>query len=118
MRTCRSCSMAKALFQEIIAAGHPELPRAARSARLPKFLGLLADPGPVLDALDIAIVGAGSVGRNVALNLARQHIGTLRIIDHGRFKPESLLTQPIGPDDIGQPKAANAAGLCKTISPS
>src|SRR5262249_3239740 len=39
------------------------------------------------------------------------------IVDRGRFKPESLLTQPIAPDDLGNPKAESTGRLCKRISP-
>jgi len=38
-------------------------------------------------------------------------------IDPKRFKPESILTQPIGPEAIGCLKAFHIGELCKAISP-
>src|SRR5262245_52327644 len=90
--------------QEIACPACPTSAAAAaaeRNARLPHFLGLRMDPGPVLNALRAAVVGVGSVGRNIALHLARLHIGELYLVDRGHFKTESLLTQPIAPDDVG-----------------
>jgi molybdopterin/thiamine biosynthesis adenylyltransferase len=92
-------------------------PHPSRAARLPRFLSGQADPGDLLDRLGVTLVGAGAVGRNIAFSLARLMIGRLRIVDSGRFKAESLLTQAILPADIGQPKAGNAAAACKAISP-
>ncbi|HUT36074.1 MAG TPA: ThiF family adenylyltransferase [Planctomycetota bacterium] len=78
-------------------------------ARLPRFVGGRADAAAALRRLKVALVGAGSVGRNIALHLARFG-GTLWLADRGRLKPESLLTHPLtGPADIGEPKASNLA---------
>lgn len=110
--------MASSTLQEIDLATPGQRPvPPPRSARLPRFLGRATDPGPVLDALDVTVVGVGSVGRNMALDLARQQIGTLRLIDRGHYKPESLLTQPITPADVGEPKAGSTGRLCKQLSP-
>jgi molybdopterin/thiamine biosynthesis adenylyltransferase len=116
----RSCAVADATFQEILLdAGAEAGPgaRAARGARLPSFLGAQGVPDAVLDALRVAVIGLGSVGRNIALHLARLMIASLWLVDPGRFKAESLLTQPIGPADVAEPKASNAGRLCKQISP-
>ncbi|MCI0456193.1 MAG: ThiF family adenylyltransferase [Gemmataceae bacterium] len=99
------------------AASAEGLPRTSLADRLPRFVGLSADPLPVLSGLRVGVVGVGSVGRNVALHLARLHIEALWLIDPGRYKPASLLTQPIGPADVGQPKATSTGSLCKAISP-
>jgi molybdopterin/thiamine biosynthesis adenylyltransferase len=100
----------------------PEVPPAAvavppRGARLPAFHGLAGEAGPALDALRVALVGAGSVGRRMALHLARLQVAELRVVDPGRYKAESLLTQPIGPEDVGAAKASNTARLCRQLSP-
>jgi molybdopterin/thiamine biosynthesis adenylyltransferase len=89
-----------------------------RGARLPAFHGLTGEAGPALDALSVAVVGAGSVGRNLALHLARLQVGELRVVDPGRYKPESLLTQPITAEDVGAAKAGNTARACRQLSPA
>jgi molybdopterin/thiamine biosynthesis adenylyltransferase len=63
------------------------------------------------------IVGVGSVGATTALSLARLQEGRLVLVDRGRFKPASLLTQPVGEESLGQPKASHIASLCRRISP-
>jgi len=88
-----------------------------RGARFPRLLGLEQSPDRSLDALKLALVGVGSVGRSLALHAARLQPHTVWLIDRGSFKPESLLTQPIAPADLFQPKASNTARLCRAISP-
>jgi hypothetical protein len=108
------------MFREIIptsttgrAGGlHPE-----SGARLPAFIAPRVDPAAALRQLRVALVGVGSVGRAVALGLARLNVARLSIVDPARYKPESLLTQPIGPEDVLQKKASNTARACKRISP-
>lgn len=89
----------------------------SRSARLPAFIGCSIDAARVLAGLRLAVVGAGSVGRRVALHLARVMPAELLVVDPGRYKPESILTQEIGPEDLGALKASNTAARCKEISP-
>ena len=91
---------------------------ARRADRLPQFIGLRGDPGARLDALTVAVIGVGSVGATIALSLARLQVKELRLVDRGVFKPESLLTQPIDPDSLGQPKASHVAALCRRFSPT
>ena len=71
----------------------PAVPMADISARLPKFVGLAVDAPAALSVLRVLVVGAGSVGLNVLLHLARLGVGVIHIVDHGRYKAESLLTQ-------------------------
>jgi len=92
-------------------------PSARRSDRMPRFVGMSVDPDARLPNLKAAIVGAGSIGANIALGLARLQIGRLWIADRSQFKNESLLTQPIGPDDVGRPKARCIGEKCKRLSP-
>jgi molybdopterin/thiamine biosynthesis adenylyltransferase len=89
-----------------------------RGARLPTFLGLRSEAGPALDALRVAVIGAGSVGRSMALHLARAQVGEIRVVDPGHYKPEGLLTQPITAADVGAAKASNTARLCRQLSPT
>jgi molybdopterin/thiamine biosynthesis adenylyltransferase len=88
-----------------------------RGARLPGFVSMRADPETTLSSLRVAVVGAGAVGRNALHHLARLAPEQLWIVDRGRFKAQSLLTQPILPRDIPRVKATNAGEHCKTISP-
>lgn len=89
----------------------------ARAARLPAFIGATDDIGSRLDRLKVVVVGVGSVGRSMALHLARLQVGALWLVDRGAYKAESLLTQPITPDEVGAPKASRTAALCRALSP-
>ena len=93
--------------------------RARRVDRLPELFGL--KPGlnaeRLLDELSVMLVGVGSVGATAALSLARLHVGRLVLVDRGQFKPASLLTQPVGEESVGEPKASHIAGWCRRISP-
>lgn len=93
--------------------------RARRVDRLPQLFGLKAglDAERLLDQLNVMVVGVGSVGATTALSLARLHLGRLVLVDRGRFKEASLLTQPVGEESLGQPKGSYIAGLCRRISP-
>lgn len=88
-----------------------------RGARTPRLIGLDGDPDATCRAAEVAVVGNGSVGRPLALHLARLGIGRLWLVDPGRYKPESLLTQPVQPGDVDRAKAPNTAALCKQIGP-
>lgn len=88
-----------------------------RSARLPGFVSMRADPDAALSTLKVAVVGAGAVGRHALHHLARLGPECLWIVDRGRYKAESLLTQPVLPRDIPRVKATNAGEHCKTICP-
>jgi len=92
-------------------------PEVDLACRMPQFVGLGEHPGPRMRKLKAAVVGAGSVGARIALHLARQQIERLAIIDRGRFKAESLLTQPILPAAVGRWKAEHIGQLCQLISP-
>jgi molybdopterin/thiamine biosynthesis adenylyltransferase len=90
-----------------------------RAARFPEFVGLPQDAGRRLDGLEVALVGAGSVGRAMLVHLSRLVPRTLWIIDPGKFKQTSYLTCPaLAPgEEVGQSKAASAGRLAKHLSP-
>ncbi len=94
--------------------------RIHRSQRLPEFFGLSRDVNKVLNKLSIGVIGAGSVGRNFAEMMARMNIGSLFIVDRGKFKAESVLTHRVTPQEAckGTPKARSTASLCRRISPT
>jgi len=93
---------------------------APRSERLPSFIDMPPGAVTALDDLRVAVIGAGSVGRNIVDRLARLQIPALYIVDPGRFKAESLLTHPVGVEDVRRRagKAASAARLALSLSPS
>lgn len=60
-----------------------------------------ADALAKLAAARITICGAGAVGSNLTLNLARQGFRALTIIDCDRVEPHNLGTQTYGEGDVG-----------------
>ena len=72
----------------------------------------------LLRKLAVAVIGCGSVGGRIAVLLARLGFGGLLLVDPKSYKPASLATHEIGPEEVGQPKALAVARRCKGISPS
>jgi molybdopterin/thiamine biosynthesis adenylyltransferase len=72
----------------------------------------------VLGKLTVAVVGCGSVGGRIALLLTRMGIGGLLLVDPKRYKPGSLATHDVSPEDVGQPKALVVARRCKDLNPA
>jgi len=91
-------------------------------ARLPQLLdsgfGDVVALHARLAALDITIVGTGSIGMRAACECARLGVHTLRLVDPGHLKAESALTYPVTLDDTGKSKVEYAGARCKCISPS
>ncbi len=91
---------------------------ARREDRFPSFFGLKANATQRLDRTSLAIIGAGSVGWNLALHVARLGVKELRIIDPARVKAQSILTHPISAATrLGKPKATALGRLCKDLNP-
>lgn len=111
--------MSDGRFHEIVLpeGTSDEVDRVRRQDRLPEFVGLERDAEAILDATQIAIIGTGSVGANIALHSARLQVGAIYVADFAAFKPASLLTQPIGPSALGQKKASYIGRRCKHLSP-
>ncbi len=79
---------------------------AAPSLRFARRYFSGRDP-EVLDALrrsTVGIAGAGGLGSNVALSLARAGVGRLVIADHDRIEPSNLDRQQFFVDQVGRPK--------------
>ncbi len=58
-----------------------------------------------LAAARVGIAGAGGLGSNVAMLLARTGVGRLRIVDADRVEVSNLNRQFYLPEDVGRPKA-------------
>jgi molybdopterin/thiamine biosynthesis adenylyltransferase len=91
-----------------------------RDARMPKLLDLPdgSDLGERVRALNVVVVGVGSIGSYFADQLARLGVAELLLIDRDNSKSESVLTHPIQPRDIGSGKAITAGQYAKAISPA
>lgn len=53
----------------------------------------------------VTVCGAGAIGANLAENLARTGVGSIRIVDCDRIDERNLSTQPYQRDDVGGLKA-------------
>ena len=54
--------------------------------------------------LVITLCGAGTLGANLAENLARLEVGRLRVVDRDRVERRNLSNQPFSTQHVGQPK--------------
>ena len=80
-----------------LSGGRDHMAQAADD-RMPRFLGLEVDASAALWSLSVLVVGAGSVGSEVAEHFARLGVGRVAVVDPKRFKA-NLGTQPILPGD-------------------
>jgi len=85
--------------------------------RLPELLDAPRALGPAFAAQDLVIVGQGSVGMPLTLWAAQLGARSVVAVDRASVKPTSLLTHPVGPDEIGQPKARVAGRRAKALHP-
>jgi molybdopterin/thiamine biosynthesis adenylyltransferase len=88
-----------------------------RTARLPQLLDVSCDFGEIIRGLDLVVIGVGSVGMHLVDHCARLGVRSLLLVDPGRFKPESTLTHPVQPGDLGRTKVTAAGAHAKAISP-
>jgi molybdopterin/thiamine biosynthesis adenylyltransferase len=88
------------------------------AVRMPQFVGYRGDAARGVRAGRFMVVGNGSIGRAVAMHFGRLQVAELRLVDPGRYDAENLLTQPIAPEDVGEPKAACTGRLVKRLSPA
>ncbi|MBP8260182.1 MAG: ThiF family adenylyltransferase [Verrucomicrobia bacterium] len=93
------------------ASGHPPPPAMA-------LLGCAAGALDGLRTLLIAVIGCGSIGGRMAVLLARMGLGGLLLVDPKSYKPASLPTHEIDPEDVGKSKAQAVARRCKAVSPA
>jgi molybdopterin/thiamine biosynthesis adenylyltransferase len=106
------------LLREIYAVpGLDVVRRLDRAARMPTLVDVPGDAGAALRKLDLVIVGTGSVGLRLSDLAARSGVRSLLLVDPARFKPESLLTHPCFPQDVGRPKAIVSGERARSLSP-
>lgn len=70
-----------------------------------------------LKAARVGIAGAGGLGSNAAMMLARSGVGHLLIIDGDRVEPSNLNRQHYFPEHLGLPKVEALAGQLRTLNP-
>lgn len=68
-----------------------------------------------LEALTIDVIGVGSIGRNVALQLASIGAKRINLIDFDTVELHNCVTQGFLTSDIGLPKVDCVARSCKAI---
>lgn len=71
----------------------------------------------VLNMSTVGIAGAGGLGSNAAVSLARAGVGTLIIADWDRVEPSDLNRQYFFRDQVGRPKVAALLDNLMRINP-
>lgn len=74
-------------------------------------------PAARLRECRISVVGVGSVGRQIALQLAFMGARRLQLIDHDIVEAVNLPVQGFLPEDLGMAKVEATAGMCRRIDP-
>jgi sulfur carrier protein ThiS adenylyltransferase len=71
---------------------------------------------PILQKAVIGIAGAGGLGSNIAVSLARAGVGKLIVADFDKIEPSNLNRQQFFIDQIGMPKVIALLENLKKIS--
>jgi hypothetical protein len=85
--------------------------------RMSELFGATRALGPAFAELDLVLVGQGSVGMPLTLWAAQVGVGSVVAVDRAAVKPTSLLTHPVTPEEIGQPKARVAGRRARALRP-
>ena len=80
-----------------------------RAGRIPELRGLKDTA--------VLVVGAGSLGSGVALELAKAGVGTLAICDGAVYEPGNAVRHVLPVTDAGEFKADAVARLCEALNP-
>jgi sulfur carrier protein ThiS adenylyltransferase len=96
-------------IEVITAQPHAEDRRAWRYKDIVPAAALLAHP--------VTIIGIGSIGRQVALQLAAMGATQLTLIDFDKVEDVNLGPQGYNPDDIGKSKVDATAQACFRLNP-
>lgn len=70
-----------------------------------------------LHAARVGIAGAGGLGSNAALMLARSGVEDFLLIDHDVVEPSNLNRQQFWPRHVGRPKVEALAELLRELNP-
>ncbi len=65
----------------------------------------------------VLVVGAGSLGGDVAIELARAGVGQLDVVDHDRYEANNTVRHPLGTEYAGLQKATAVALACRHANP-
>jgi molybdopterin/thiamine biosynthesis adenylyltransferase len=88
------------------------------TARFPALVGAPEDAADRFGELDLAVVGAGSVGGVTADLLARLAPRSMVLVDRGEYRPTSPWTHSgVGRDAVGRKKAHHLARRLSLASP-
>lgn len=71
-----------------------------------------------LESVQVGIAGAGGIGSNTAMILARSGIGRMRVIDYDTVEPSNLNRQHFWPGHLGLPKVEALATLLLDLNPN
>lgn len=80
-----------------------------RRVRTPELAGL--------EDMRVVVVGAGSLGGDVAVELAKAGIGQIDIVDYDRFEAGNTVRHRLDLQYVGQPKAQAVAIACQRANP-
>lgn len=69
------------------------------------------------EKVSVAVCGAGGLGSNVSICLARAGVGRIKIIDFDTIEPSNLNRQQYTADQVGLPKAEAMAQNLHKINP-
>jgi hypothetical protein len=64
------------------------------------------------------VIGVGAIGRQVALQMAAVGVPEMTLLDDDTVGVENLAPQGYFAEDMGTPKVAATAGLCRRLNPS
>lgn len=73
-------------------------------------------PPEKLATCDVAVIGVGAIGRQIALQLAAMGVPKLQLIDFDKVEESNIASQGYWEEDIEQPKIAATAAACKRIN--
>jgi len=91
--------------------------RLDRTERVPALLDAPRSVTEAFAGMRVAVFGAGSVGSHLVDAVARLSPRALLVVDRGRLKPQSAITHPCDPRDLGRSKAWVAGERAKAIAP-
>ena len=83
--------------------------KAERQRRIPELVGL--------DAVRVVIVGAGSLGAPLALELAKAGVGLLEVVDFDIYDVNNAVRHVVDVADAGGEKTELVAGRCRALNP-